>query len=67
MKNVELYVPKLEDLWFRQKCMAEASTMEYNAGYDLSVEGYHYDTGCIDFPENLHEKWYVEKMCNFCG
>ena len=28
--------------------------MSYNAGYDVSYYGYHYDTGCIDFPE---EKW----------
>ena len=28
--------------------------MNYNAGYDVSYYGYHYNTGCIDFPK---EKW----------
>lgn len=28
--------------------------MDYNAGYDVSYYGYHYDTGCIDFSK---EKW----------
>lgn len=28
--------------------------MSYNAGYDVSYFGYHYNTGCIDFPK---EKW----------
>ena len=28
--------------------------MSYNAGYDVSYSGYHYDTGCIDFDK---DKW----------
>ena len=28
--------------------------MDYNAGYDVSYYGYHYDTECIDFSK---EKW----------
>lgn len=47
--KVTLYVPKLEDLWFRQECMADPETMSYNAGYDVCTYDYHYDTGCIDF------------------
>ncbi len=28
--------------------------MSYNARWNVSYYGYHYDTGCIDFPK---EKW----------
>ena len=64
MKNVELYVPKIEDLWFRKLCMSDPKTMNYNAGYDVSYERYHYETGCIDFPEDKWEEWFETKMKN---
>lgn len=63
MKNVELIIPKFEDLWYREKLMSDPNTMDYNAGYDLSFDGYHYDTGCIDFPKYKWEAWY-EKFIN---
>ena len=62
MKEVNLYIPKVEDLWFRQLCMKDPATMSYNAGYDVSYEGYHYDTGCIDFPEEKWEFWLDSKL-----
>lgn len=62
MKEVELYVPKVEDLWFRKLCMSDEETMNYNAGYELSFSGYHYETGCIDFPEENWETWHDEKI-----
>lgn len=62
MKEVYLKVPELPDLWFRKKCMEDPNTMSYNAGYDVSYEGYHYDTGCIDFPESKWQKWYDTKL-----
>ncbi len=64
MKNISLYIPKVEDLWFREECMSDPATMAYNAGYDLSFEGYHYDTGCIDFSKEKHKSWHNEKMLN---
>ena len=64
MKKVNLYVPKVEDLWFRQECMSDPETMAYNAGYEVGFEGYHFDTGCIDFPKEKHQKWFDEKMSN---
>ncbi len=54
MKRLELYVPKLEDYWYEEKLQSDPETMNYNAGYDVSYYGYHYDTGCIDFPK---ERW----------
>lgn len=54
MKNIKLVVPKLRDYYYEQKLESDPKTMSYNAGYDVSYFGYHYDTGCIDFPK---EKW----------
>lgn len=52
--DLELYVPKIEDYWYEAKLQSDPETMSYNAGYDVSYYGYHYDTGCIDF---LEERW----------
>lgn len=52
--KVSLYIPKIEDYWYEQKVQSDSLSMNYNAGYDVSYFGYHYDTGCIDFPK---EKW----------
>jgi len=46
---LELYIPKLEDYYYEQKLLSDKDTMNYNAGYNVSYKGYHYDTGCIDF------------------
>ena len=55
-KNISLYIPKIEDFWYEEKLQSDPLTMSYNAGYDVSYYGYHYDTGCIDFPK---EKWQI--------
>lgn len=57
-KNLELYTPKLEELWFYQKMMSDPDTMSYNANWDVDDDGYHRDTGCIDFPEEEWADWY---------
>ena len=64
MKKVNLYVPEVKDLWFRQMVMSDPQSMSYNAGYDVSYAGYHYDTGCIDFPEEKWETWHKEKIAS---
>lgn len=46
---LELYIPRLEDLWYEEKLQSDPDTMSYNAGYDVSYYRNHYDTGCIDF------------------
>ena len=48
---LRLHVPALSELGYRQRLLADPATMAYNRGYDLSFEGYHPQTGCIDFPE----------------
>ena len=58
MEKLELYIPALDDLWFRQQMMSDPETMSYNANWDLAFDGYHKDTGCIDFPETKWADWY---------
>lgn len=58
MEQLELYIPKLEELWFYQKMLSHPETMSYNAGWDVSYDGYHRDTGCIDFTESEWAEWY---------
>ena len=36
--------------------------MSYNAGYDVSYYGYHYDTGCIDFPKERWQALYNKRI-----
>lgn len=61
MKNITLIVPKLEDYYYEQKLNEDPSTMNYNAGYDLPLQGYHYDTGCIDFPKQHGKKNIIKE------
>ena len=58
IEQLELYIPKLEDLWFYQKMMSDPETMSYNAGWDVDYDGYHRDTGCIDYPDEVMPTWY---------
>ena len=61
MEQLELYIPKLEDLWFYQKMMSDPETMSYNANWDVDYDGYHKDTGCIDYLDEVlrdcHKCW----------
>lgn len=59
MEQLELYIPKFEDLWFYQKMMSDPKTMSYNAGWDVEFDGYHRDTGCIDYPDEIMSDWYT--------
>ena len=59
-KWVELYIPRLEDLWFYQKMMSDPATMSYNAGWDVDFEGYHRDTGCIDYRDDMLPGWHSD-------
>lgn len=49
MINIELIKPSLKQYYYEAKLQSDPLTMSYNAGYDVSYFGYHYDTGCIDF------------------
>ena len=62
MKNITLYVPDYEDYWYEEKIQKDPLTMSYNAGYDVSYYGYHYDTGCIDFPKERWKETYDKRI-----
>ena len=63
MKNkVYFHVPKFEELTYRQNIMSQSDTMDYNKGYDVSYDGYHKDTGCIDFPKDKWKNWYSDRV-----
>ena len=47
-KLIKLYTPSLEDLWFRQKMMADTETMSYNQAWG----------GTIPFPNEEWSGWY---------
>ena len=47
-----LYKPALNDLWFKQKLLADPETMSYNAAWG----------GTIDFPEEKWQPWYDRWM-----
>ena len=49
MKNLELIKPTIKQYGYYKKLLSDPKTMNYNAGYNVSYQGYHYDTGCIDF------------------
>ena len=64
MKNIELYIPNIEDYWYQEKIQKDERTMSYNAGYDVSYYGYNYNTGCIDFPKERWEEEYKKRINN---
>ncbi len=56
--NLLLVEPTIEEYNYEQKLLSDPETMNYNAGYEVTYQGYHYNTGCIDFPE---ENWEAKK------
>lgn len=56
MSQITLYVPQMDELWFRKQLLEDPETMRYNKGYELASPYYHKDSGCIDFPK---DSWYA--------
>ena len=51
---LELYLPSLNDLAFKQKMLADENTMSYNRAFG----------GTIDFPKEKWEIWYDKWVIN---
>jgi len=49
---VELYMPKMADLWFREKMLSDEATMSYNHAWG----------GTILFPKEVWGDWYAKWM-----
>lgn len=58
--KIFLYVPTFDELDYYEYLLRDERTMEYNAGYDLNLDGYDKDTGCIIKFDNV--KWYKRQM-----
>ena len=54
---IRFYIPKFEDLWFRQQLLEDPETMSYNHAYG----------GTIDFPEDRWEAWYSKWIADTGG
>lgn len=52
VRELELYVPRLEELWFYQKMLSDPATMAYNAPW-FPPEG------CIPFPASAWPDWHA--------
>lgn len=57
MEKLILYRPRLEELDFRQRLLADPETMAYNRAYG----------GAIDFPRERWEDWYARWMEDGAG
>ena len=45
---VSVYIPKIEDLWFKELMLSDPDTMSYNHAWG----------GCIPFPKEEWQEWY---------
>lgn len=54
---IKAYIPKYEDLWFRQELLADSETMAYNHAWG----------GTISFPEEKWDSWYNKWIVNAQG
>ena len=57
---LELVVPKLEDMWFREILLADEETMSYNHAWG----------GTIPFPKERWQEYFIKKakpLCYYIG
>lgn len=54
---MKLYIPSINQLSYRKSLLEDPVTMSYNKDFDMSFDGYHPSTGCIDFPESKWASW----------
>ena len=52
--RLQIYKPKLEDLWFRQKMLEDEDTMSYNKAWG----------GTIPFPKKDWKEWFEHWVIN---
>ena len=60
MNELNLHVPSFEELEYRQKILSQEDTMSYNKEYNLGIENYNNETGCIDFSKKYWKNWYTK-------
>lgn len=57
-KRLHLHIPSFEELVYRKKILAQPTTMSYNRGYNLELNNYNNETGCIDFRKEYWMDWF---------
>ena len=58
MNRLYLTIPTKEDLVFKKELEADPQTMDYNAGYNVSFNGYNFQDGTIEEDlDDLRENW----------
>lgn len=62
--KLSLHVPSVEELYYRQRILAQPETMSYNQGYELGLDNYDNETGCIDFSNEYWSEWYSRWISN---
>lgn len=62
--QIILYIPKLDDYWYEEKLHNDKLTMEYNAGWDVSYNGYNYEDGTIEYSEEKKEENFKKRKIN---
>ena len=54
--RIYLKIPEFDELDYYKEILADEKTMSYNSGYDLNLDGYDYESGCIKSFDV--DKWY---------
>lgn len=57
-EKLYLHIPSFEELDYRHSILAQPNTMSYNRGYQLGIDNYNNETGCIDFKKESWKGWY---------
>ena len=66
MEKIFLKIPTRDDLWFKKEIKEDPSSMDYNAGYNVSYSEYNYLDGTIKTDLNdLKERWFPSWINNF--
>ena len=52
--SIKIYIPTIEDLWFRKTLLTDKKTMSFNISYG----------GAIDFNEDKWNNWYLKWIEN---
>ena len=59
MNKLYLSVPTKDEMWFKKEMEADPKTMDYNAGYNVTYNGYNYEDGTIQEDlKDLQEIWF---------
>ena len=73
MNKLKLYKPKLEDLWFKSKMLADKDTMSYNNRFGGTIEFIEvdwkdwYDYWLINCDNERYYRYLVDDNNNFIG